>query len=278
MDASAPDTPITTTTRKDAGFNPLKPIPDGGIMDGWVPDLDLELQALIQVNGTNLPCGACAVVAAQAQGGRRPYTYSWSDPKLQGPGPHMVCPTGPTLLTVELTDSTAGSGEFMMPSKTVTASAQLDCVADSGVPLDSVGCVSGSSFDTPVEPPLICLGGPDAGMLTEMGAVGITETSATPPKKLVAGQSYEFIYDHLVPLVLGAGVTVEVYGASAAAPCEKQEKLFTFRLDGTWHQSLCFTAQRSYERVISRVQLDGVWFWFELGQIGTLCSSCPNTN
>lgn len=261
---------------RDSSFNNLKPIPDGGIPDGWVPDLDLELQAQLQVNGKNLPCGACSIVAAQAQGGRRPYTYTWSDPKLQGPGPHSICATSPTPLSVTITDSSGKAGEFAMPNKVVEATAQLDCVADSGVALDTVGCVSGSSWDSmkpDAEKPITCTSD-DGGMFTADGLTSVVENSAPVFTPILAGQSYDFIYDHIVPLVLGKGVTVEVYGAMNAAPCEKLEKLFTFRLDGTWHQSVCFTPQRTYERTISRIQLDGVWFWFELGQIGTICKGC----
>jgi hypothetical protein len=273
MDAGTP-----VMMKRDSSFNTLKPIPDGGIPDGWAPDLDLELQAVIQVNGNNLPCGACSVVAVSAQGGRRPYTYTWSDPSLQGPGPHRICATEPKPLSVTLTDSSDKGGEFAMPAKTVQASAQLACVVDSGVAPDTVGCVSGGSFDAPkpdAVPPITC-SSDDGGMLTEDGLKSLIETSSPIITPVVAGQSYEFIYDHIIPLVLGKGVTVEVYGAMNSMPCEKLEKLFTFRLDGTWHQSLCFTPQRAYERTITRIQLDGVWFWFELGQIGTVCKGCAN--
>lgn len=276
LDAGESTPATTSSSSRDAGFGSLKPIPDGGPPDGWVPDLDLELQAAIQINGKNLPCGACSVVAVQAQGGRRPYTYTWSDPSLQGPGPHMLCPSAPTTLSVTVRDSSETSGEVSLPARVTEASAELSCQLDSGVAADSVGCKSGGSFDSTAEPPLQCDSSPDGGMLTENGLESFVESSAKPPLPLRAGQSYQFIYDHLVPLVLGKGVTVDVYGAVDTAPCEKLEKLFTFRLDGTWHQSLCFSAPRDYDRVVTHVQLDGVWFWFELGEIGTLCKGCDD--
>ena len=58
----------------------------GGGFTGFA-DAGGALQAHIQVNGTGLPCGRCAVLVAQATGGQEPYTYRWSDPSLSGPGP-----------------------------------------------------------------------------------------------------------------------------------------------------------------------------------------------
>jgi hypothetical protein len=267
-----------STMKREAGFTPLKPVPDGGYADGEVPDLDVPLEANLQVNGKNLPCGACSVLAVQAQGGRRPYTYQWNDPALQGPGPHRVCPNEPIEYTVTLTDSSAVSGELTVQAKTTEARAQLACVADAGVAPSEFGCLTQSSFDEP-DPsakPVLCEASPDGGMLTDQGFVALNEVSGKVQTPIVPGQQYEYIYDHLLPLVIGQGVTVEVYGAFADQPCVKDDMLFSFRLDGTWHQSVCFTPKKAYTHAITRVSVDGVWFWFDLGQIGTICNGCSN--
>lgn len=279
LDAGSPSRPPTAAI-KDSGMWRNVTAPSDASADGAPPDLDLPLQLRIQVNGQNLPCGACGVVIAQAQGGRRPYTYEWNDPALQGPGPHTVCPTADKQYTLKITDSTPNMvGEFASTAQVAEASADFVCLPDAGAGTDFVGCKTGSSFDTPTmesaSQVVHCEGTTDGGVLTEHGAVSTTITSSPVLLPIAANKPHQFIYDHLLPVVLGKGVSVDVYGAMNDRPCEKLEKLFSFNLDGTWHQSLCFTPKQNYERIVTHISLNGVWFWFELGQVGTVCTGCP---
>jgi hypothetical protein len=270
--------PVKSSNSKDAGawrsFSP--PPPDAGDLDAWVPDKDEPLQARIQVNGTDLPCGACSVIAAQAQGGKRPYTYKWSDPALSGPGPHRVCPTAPTSYSLTVTDdSSLTSTELTIAHQSVDTSADITCVADAGLASTFQGCGGGSSFEPDMTGVINCDLPTDGGMAPPLELASGTTfvTSKAPPIPLIGGQTYEFSYDHLLPIVLGEGVNVEVFGAMNDKPCERLEKLFEFDLNGTWHQTMCFKPARSYDRAISVVHLKEIWFWFELGQVGTLCTA-----
>ena len=60
-------------------------------------------------------------------------------------------------------------------------------------------------------------------------------------------------------------------------PCAPQTKLFTIEVDQTWHQSVCFTPDRAYERSFARISVKNILFNFDLGTVGTLCKSCSMT-
>jgi hypothetical protein len=254
----------------DAGWRTTPYTAPDGSLDGWVPGQGMDLQARIQVTGDKLPCGACGVLIAQAQGGMLPYQYTWSDPSLQGPGPHQVCPTIPTSYSVTVTDSTpTGAGEFKTEQQSVIAEAQLDCTV--GQPGDWAGCEPpGADNDVVID----CEGLRDGGVLTETGFNHVYATSSAIKTPLLVGKTYEFNYDNILPFYIGDGIDVDVYGAMSDKPCEKLTKLFTLRHDAYWHQSYCFTADRPYDRAISHVSVRNIWFDFQLGTIGTLCKGC----
>ena len=129
---------------------PLQPAPssDAGAFTGIAkPDETQPLSAHIQVNGSTISCGmGCAVLIAQAQGGKQPYAYSWSDPTLVGPGPHRVCPEEPAEYSVTVTDdSQVSTAEFAMPAQTAKAFGKVECLPsglDSGTATDFMGCTT----------------------------------------------------------------------------------------------------------------------------------------
>jgi hypothetical protein len=225
------------------------------------------LQAHLEVNGNDLPCGSCAVLVAQAAGGKQPYSYAWSDPSLSGPGPHTVCPTQATHYEVVVTDSSSmASGEIARSAETATAAADVTCeqpardAGDAGDD-DFAGCVS-SNGESP-EPCSI-----DAG--SGVAEVHSQRVLFTP----VAGNTYQFSYDQVLPIAVGTAVTVDVYGAMAK--CGTDQKLFTLVLDGRWNQSYCFTASESFLYSTSVVRTAGSLVNFDFAVNGIDCAGCAD--
>ena len=182
-----------TTAGDEDGGGPAAS--SGGGFTGFA-DAGGALQAHIQVNGTDLPCGRCAVLIAQATGGREPYTYQWSDPSLGGPGPHSVCPQQATQYSVVVTDSSnTSSGEIQHAAETAKATADLTCqpvAQDAGDAStdELVGCVS--SANEVSEPCAI-----DAGSdVTEVHSQRIL-FDPTP------GKTYQFNWDQVLPIQRG---------------------------------------------------------------------------
>jgi hypothetical protein len=245
------------------------------------PDGGGPLATRIQRNGGGGACGSCAVLLAQTQGGKEPYSYAWSDPSLTGPGPFQVCPGMPTSYSVTVTDSSAATGELAMPDQTARASTSVDCSASDG----STSSLNGCAVTTNVSD-----GGIDAGGTLECTAeeVGVSvayadggSVSATvgriPGGKLLAGHAYQFSYDRLFPFTIGQPVTVDVFGSNSDDVCKAGQLLFTLNLDGSifnWHQAMCFTPDRDYEFAITRVYIQGVLYYFNALATGTLCDSC----
>jgi hypothetical protein len=221
------------------------------------------LQAHIQVNGSDLACGACAVLVAQAAGGAEPYTYQWSDPSLSGPAP-TVCPTKPTHYSVVVTDSSGTTtGEIHHAGASTTASADLACsMTSTDAHSDAfAGCTS-----TAQEMPEPCPFDADAGVSDVHSTAVLLD--------VVAGQTYQFSYDQVLPFALGAPVTVDVYGALER--CGQDAKLFTLTLDGRWHQAYCFTAKEAFKYSTSVVHDNGVLSNFDLSTSGTACGGCTD--
>jgi hypothetical protein len=248
------------------------------------PDGGGPLQVHIQVNGGGATCGACAIVLAQVQGGVEPYTYAWSDPSWQGPGPFQLCPDKATPVSLAVTDSSATSGEVATADQSVKAATSVDCVASDGSapPGDLNGCTAGAAAGTPEA------GSSDAGTTectaneVEAGVAwadggAVASESTLLPYTLHAGHTYSVSYDRLLPIVLGQPVTVELYGATEPDVCKADQKLFTLNLDGSifnWHQSYCFTPDQDYHYVITNVYVQGVLFFFNALSVSTLCDTC----
>jgi hypothetical protein len=252
------------------------------------PDAGGPLEAHIQVNGGGqLTCGGCAVILAQTQGGKRPYSYAWTDPSWTGPGPFQLCPDAPTSISLTVTDSSASSGENPTADQSVAATTPVDCTArnDAAAPGPLNGCTgggtAGSSYSVPDS-------GPDSGIVecsdqeveggvawadggpaaVVSGALGVT---------LQAGHAYGASYDPLLPIVLGQPVIVEIWGAADDDPCTEDQKLFTLDLDGSlqsWHETFCFTPDRDYHRVVTKVFVKGVWLFFDVLAFTTFCDTC----
>lgn len=245
------------------------------------PDGGGPLATRIQRNGGGGACGSCAVLIAQTQGGKEPYSYAWSDPSLTGPGPFQVCPGTPTSYSVTVTDSSAVDGELAMPNQTARASTSVECTPSDG----SISSLNGCAVTTNPSD-----GGIDAGGSLECTAdeVGVSvafadggAVSATvgmvPGGKLLAGHAYQFSYDRLFPFTIGQSVTVDVFGSNGDDVCKPGQLLFTLDLDGSifnWHQAMCFTPDRDYQYAITRVYIQGVLYYFNALATGTLCDSC----
>jgi hypothetical protein len=256
--ADAGDPPQFTTT-----------VPDGG-----------PLEARIQVNGGNTVCGTCAVLVPQAQGGSPPYSFSWSDPSLDGDGGAIqVCPEKPTQYGLTVTDSSgSGAGEITKAAQKVQVTASVDCVA-AGNDAAVTGCQITSTQDDSPDASMVC----PANVTTTAGYFldgGVYNSSvarvAAPLSHLAAGQSYTFSYDRVLPFVVGGGsIVVDVYGSNAPDVCTPLEKLFTMHLDGSlqdWNQTYCFTPTRDYEYTIANDANDGVAFYQTIDITGTLCA------
>jgi hypothetical protein len=261
-------------------------MPEGSAVDDaslafeMYPDGGGPLQAHIQRNGGGGACGTCAVLIAQAQGGTEPYAYAWSDPSLQGPGPFQVCPGKPTSYALTVTDSSGTNGEIAMPNQTATASSTVDCVDSDG----SAGSLNGCAITTNPND-----AGPDAGGAIECTADevpllaayadggAVSDTVGVLPGTLLAGHAYQFSYDRLLPFSLGQPVSVDVFGSTAPDLCMPDQKLFSLNLDDSilnWHQAYCFTPDRDYDHVITRVYIQGTLLYYNALATGTICDSC----
>jgi hypothetical protein len=257
---------------------PIAPPADGGGV----------LQAHVQVNGNHGVCGACDVVLAQVTGGTQPYTYVWSNPSWQGPGPFQLCPASSTSVSVTVTDSSANSGELQAAAQTAQDTASIDCVvsdasADGSTDAGPLhGCTAGAGSGTPEA------GTNDAGQVectqneVEGGVAwldgGAVASIATPlGYTLLAGHSYQVSYDRLLPIELGNAVKVEIYGSTEPDVCKADQLLFTLNLDGSifnWHQSYCFTPDRDYAYGITNVYIQGVLTYINPLSVSTVCDSC----
>jgi hypothetical protein len=220
--------------------------------------------ARLQTNGSSPECGSCAVLVTHASGGKQPYTYAWSDPTLQGPGPHKVCPTGPTTYAVTVSDDSATAGEFAKPAASEHLTTELSCTpgTDAGTGY-LTGCTLAEELPT-VECP-------------RTAEADWFNVSTSLPEPLQAGKSYQLTYDQLL-LTLGEPVTVDVYG-SAEQSCDTGELLGTLTLDGRWHQGICFTPKVDYRAIIIRIHVGFTLFYFDLVKaIATVCSECDESS
>ncbi len=221
---------------------------------------------------------------AQAQGGQQPYSYAWSDPSWQGPGPFQLCPTASTPVSLTVTDSSGTSGEVSMPNQTAKASTSVDCtVSDSAAPPGALnGCIAGAATGTPDA------GSNDAGLTecpgneVEAGVAwadgGAVASESSPlGVTFLKGHTYSVSYDQLLPIVLGQQVTVEIYGATEPDVCKADQLLFTLHLDGSifsWHQAYCFTPDQDYSYAVTNVYIQGVLFYFNALAVSTICDTC----
>ena len=256
------------------------------------PDAGGPLAVHIQINGNHSACGACDVVLAQAQGGTQPYTYAWSNPSWQGPGPFQVCPDSATPVSVTVTDSSASTGEVTRTAQTAMAATSIDCVKSDGAappPGALNGCLALGAQSGVPDAGVVTDAAPDGGGATECTANevdasvawadgGAVASVATPlPVTLLAGHTYQVSYDRLLPIVLGQPVTVEIYGSTAPDVCTVQQKLFTLNLDSSifnWHQAYCFTPDRDYHEVVTDVYIQGVLVFINILSVSTICDTC----
>jgi hypothetical protein len=281
-DARPPKPAADSGTANPNEPEPTQPAPtsDAEMFTGIaVEDDSLPLQARVQVNGGKTPCGTCSVLLAQAQGGKQPYTYRWSDPELSGAGPHQVCPDEPTDYSVTVTDDSEVKGaEFSTPAQTATATGKVECTPpdlDAGQgTTEFVGCMTPAGM---MASGMMATAGtsPEAGAGTitcETGDGGFYSGTGMIPMPLLAGHTYSLSYDQLVPIVIGEPVIVDVYGSNE--PCKLEEKFATWTLDGTWHHPGCFTPTKNYDYLLIRVYVGFTLFYFELLNGATFCAGC----
>ena len=218
---------------------------------------------------------------AQVTGGKQPYTYAWSDPSWQGPGPFTLCPSKPGAVSLTVTDSSAQSGEVAAQAQTAQDMASVTCTdADGGDagPGALNGCVAMAGSGTPEG------GSNDAGQTectkneVEAGIAwadgGVAASVADElGVTLLKGHPYEVSYDRLLPIVLGQPVTVKVYGSTEPDICQPDQLLFTLNLDGSifnWHQGYCFTPDRDYHFAVTNVYVQGVLVFFNALSVSTI--------
>lgn len=260
--ANEPEPPVDVEVSMDAG-SAVEAMRDAGarprptLLDGSSAFL-----ARLQANGTNSACGECAVLVAQATGGQEPYRYAWSDPALQGPGPHKVCPSTPTSYSVTVSDSSAiSSGEFARPAASEQLFAEVQCTP----PTDAGSGNYLSGCRVPSELPGVDCPASD----TNMSWFSVT----TPlPQPMQIGRPYQLSYDQLL-LTLGEPVRVDVFGA--VKDCEPLELLGQLSLDGRWHQGVCFTPEREYTAIVVRIYVGFTLFYLDLVKaVATICAEC----
>lgn len=276
---SADVTPTTTRTPADAGGMDSSTSVNPGIDSGGLPTRFIDggggpLEARIQFNGAGLICGRCGVALAQVEGGSYPYEYEWSDPTLEGPGPHSICPDGPVDLTLRVRDM-LGVEDSEFPRMVAEDMVHIECTeAPDGGAAPNSGLSGCSAFAQTANAM------PDAGFDQEMcrddrpdaGPV-VVEGTARLPGRFLAGRRYQVIYDQLLPIVIGEPVTVELYGSKGN--CTAEQSIGTFVLDGRWHQTLCFVADQDYERLFVRVTVStNIFFYFEILSAVTFCEEC----
>jgi hypothetical protein len=231
-------------------------------------DAGAPLDVHVQVSGARSECGKCSVLIAQVQGGKAPYVYDWSDPKLQGPGPHMVCPAVPTEYSVKVTDSSEVlEGEFAQSAMVKETNGKVECTAptpDAGALGDEYfqGCgLPEYAEDMPANK--IC------SVIEATG--GPKEIGIKMPRKLAKGHTYELTINRLLPLTLGQDVRLVFYGSNEL--CVPQEQIGTIHFSNTWSDGICFTAERDYDHLFHTVEIDGVLFSAELAQFPTFCET-----
>ena len=248
---------------------------DGTLIDAAVPEGPLS--ARIQVNGQNASCGACGTVLAQVQGGKKPYQYKWSDPTLEGPGPHSVCPSKTTTYSVEVTDSSERvSVELGAAAQTAQDSVEFACSEDAGI---WGGCYPPPPADAGAPAPQVCrtmtfkdpiLGLELAKDVPLSFASPIDEGAFTP------GKVYEFIYDQLLLTVsFTTPVTVKIYGSDS--PCGTDQLFGTWTLDGRPHQGYCFTPEKAWHYTRVDVDIGDTLLYVDfIPAQGTLCRGCES--
>jgi hypothetical protein len=88
--------------------------------------LVVTLEATPESTDAEAACDmACFQVSAQVSGGREPYTFTWSDPALNGAGPHRLCTPPSAELNVRVTDASEGQVEFGSVQRSGEASTRL---------------------------------------------------------------------------------------------------------------------------------------------------------
>jgi hypothetical protein len=255
---------------------------DGGSFFTEEPDGG-PLEAHLQINGAHAVCGTCAVLIAQTQGGMGPYSYAWSDPSLTGPGPHEVCPDAPTRYSVTVTDSSGSSaGEITRPPAKVSVSGSVDCTPpppDAGTSAGLVGCrVTTSSANTDAGMAIECTANETTSGIAAILDGGVVDSLAGKlPGTLLAGHTYSFAYDRVLPLSIGNAVTVDVYGSNDPDVCAQGERLFEMHLDGSltsWNLNYCFTPTKDYTYAVTDISVQGVLLYTNAFVAGTVCDTC----
>ncbi len=163
------------------------PSPDGSVGGG------LSVSLVSDAEGGSLCAGSCVTVQASATGGDGTYRVSWSDPSLEGLGPHTYCPSEDTTLQLELSDES--EGEFG-PS---TGSTQIllslrDCAApaDGGSDDAQVETDGGWSAEGCIELPASLLDERLTFCEVEPFQANILRIAITVGRLVEPGELYEF--------------------------------------------------------------------------------------
>jgi hypothetical protein len=210
-------------------------------------------------------CGTCSVLVAQVQGGHAPYAYSWSDPALEGPGPHTVCPGEPTIYTVQVSDGRAGADH----SEPAAASGEVRCVepdARESAYLDGCWARTTTPADGPAED------NPDLIVCEREWLLGApTWIASKLPKLLRAGRAYQNTYDETRTIV-GEPVIVDVYLTND--PCVPEQAIGSLSVDGRPHQRFCFTPDKDYAYALINLKYGVILSDQPTQATTTICAGC----
>lgn len=261
-------------TRIDGGFIIGNATIDAAPYEG-------PLEVHLQVNGQNGSCGSCGVILAQVKGGKAPYEYKWSDPTLQGPGPHTVCPKEVTTYNVEVTDSSERvSVELSAAAQTAADSQEFKCSKEEGV---WGGCFAPGGGDAGAPPVDICKTlqikdplGLGINLSEEFPIAFSGEINPTGESPFIPGKLYEFIYDQLLlTFSLSKAVTVKIYGSDTS--CGTDQLFGTWTLDGRQHQGYCFTPEKAWKYTRVDIDIGDTLLYVDfIPAQGTLCRGCSN--
>jgi hypothetical protein len=233
-----------------------------------------RLQVSIELQPPITMCGECSNLLASVRGGRPPYSFTWSDSRLVGPGPHRVCPSAPTVYVVVVTaGAVASEGSSLMLPEVATGERGVVCsgpLPDAGARLDAAVLTGAPPASACSNPELL-----ELGNTCQSNALGMaTQQFHTLSQPLMAARTYQVSYDvDSIQRAISAGLIADVYGA--IDPCQPLDLLGTLRVDAdTTHQSFCATARHDYRYIVITSRPEGNLLGLAATAAATICPGC----
>ena len=222
---------------------------------GPISTQDSPLQVWIDVSDLTPPCGECTEITARASGGVAPYTFAWSDPTLDGPGPHRACPSMLVGYILVVTDARSTVSNAMVV---------LRCSA----PMPAATSDGGSPG---MSPDSTCFGRAptELGQTCKADAIGLEMArSIALAQPVVPGVTYSALLGlQGLQSTLANGLSFRLYGGRSA--CAQEQLLGTFEFRASVNAyGACFVAEQPFDHVvavtetgaISLTVLDGMAF------------------